>query len=144
MKRNRVKLESMVGIIFMLILAAWTIVPPSSNAEIPWRRSVDQTFASAQQSGKPILVFVSTEWCHYCKLMKKQTWSDASLESTVRKDFETLYLDGDTDKEVVQAMQLSGYPATLVYDSQGNLLTRKDGFIPARKASAWLESIARR
>lgn len=133
--------------IFCVLLIAFThaMIPYASElrAEIPWQRSPESVFAKAQQTGRPILVFVTAEWCHYCKKMKRETWQDPRVDQAVSQGFETLVLDGDRDKAVVNKLELRGYPATLVYTPDGRFIEQKGGYMPAGTTLAWLSSIKR-
>ena len=122
----------------------FTLLPVSTaTAEIPWRTSPESALRSAQQSGKPILVFVTTDWCHFCKKMKRDTWSDPRVDAAVSGQFETLVLDGDRDKKIVGKLGLRGYPATLIYTPGGHFVEQKGGYIAPEVALRWFSSIRR-
>lgn len=118
-------------------------VTTNALAEIPWRHSPEETITAARASGKPILVFVTTDWCHYCKKMKKETWADASVDAAVSQNFETLLLDGDRDSRIVKRLGLRGYPATLLYSPDGYFISQQGGFMPPTQTLQWLGSMRR-
>lgn len=130
--------KQMIGIPVMLLIG--TFYSPSLHAEIPWQRSPEATFQTARQSGKPILVFVGAEWCHYCEKMKDDTWSDPRIQEVVARNYVALQLDGDRDKRIVKKLDLKGFPATLLYNSGGYFVAKKDGFMLPAQALSWLES----
>lgn len=115
---------------------------PTASADIRWHRSPEEALNAARTSGKPIIVFVGTDWCHYCTKMKKETWQDPITCQHVSPHFETLYLDGDRDAQIVSRLQVRGYPATLVYTSEGEFLQQADGYLTVDRTIAWLRSIA--
>ncbi|WP_168563922.1 thioredoxin family protein [Crateriforma spongiae] len=126
-----------------IFLTALSATSPAA-AEIPWKNSPEAALNAARSEGKPILVFVTAEWCHYCKKMKKDTWSDRTASSVVAANFQTLMLDGDRDKAVVKKLGLNGYPATLIYTPDGEFVTQKSGYMSPQQTLAWLASIAPR
>lgn len=130
--------KQMISIPVMLLIG--TFCAPSLRAEIPWQRSPEATFNTARQSAKPILVFVGAEWCHYCEKMKNDTWSDPRIQELIARKYVPLQLDGDRDKRIVKKLGLKGYPATLLYNSEGYFVVKKDGFMPPAQALSWLES----
>jgi len=92
--------------------------------------SVDEAFAAAQESGKPIYLYWGAEWCPPCHAISATVFK--STEFIERsKLFIPVYLDGD--KENAQAygekFGVLGYPTMLVLDSDGNELTRIPGGI---------------
>ena len=128
-------------VIFAAALLTVTTVSVSSvRAEIPWQRSPEATFQSAKESGRPILVFVGAGWCHYCERMKEDTWSDPHVSEVVSRKYVSLQLDGDRDKRIVGKLELKGFPATLLYNSEGYFVAKKDGFMLPTQTLAWLES----
>lgn len=127
------------AILFLTLVTMW-LGASSADAEIPWQRSPEQVFHAARASGKPILVFVTADWCHYCKKMKQETWSDPEIASAVSQNFETLVLDGDDDRQVVKKLELKGFPATLIYNADGEFVAQRGGFMPPNKTIDWLRS----
>lgn len=131
-----VRIPSMTAI--LLIVASSVI--GTARGEIPWQRSPEAAFNLARVSGKPILVYVGTEWCHFCEQMKRDTWSDPHVVAVVSQSYETLTLDGDRDKSIVKKLGLNGYPATLLYDSGGHFIAKRDGFMLPAQTLRWIES----
>lgn len=126
---------------FVLALALFASLSTVASAEIKWKRSPQAALQSAKTSGRPILVFVSAQWCHYCTKMKKDTWRDPQVERSVSQHFETLVLDGDRDDAVVRKLGLRGFPATLIYTPDGRFVEQKGGYMPPQKTLAWLSSL---
>lgn len=110
-------------------------------AEIPWRQDPKSALDSAKEAGKPILVFVTAQWCHYCQKMKRDTWSDPQVQSVVSQRFETLRLDGDRDQHIVEKLGLRGYPATLVYTPDGRYVDQRGGYLSPAQTLHWLDSV---
>lgn len=135
------KLSHKLFPIALLLLASGPFV--TANAEIPWQRSPEKVLQNARETGKPILVFVSAKWCHYCTKMKRETWSHPKVQSAIGDHFETLVLDGDRDEAIVSKLGVRGFPATLVYTANGDFVQQKGGYMPPEKTLAWLGSLRR-
>ncbi|TWU37217.1 thioredoxin family protein [Novipirellula artificiosorum] len=129
------------GLVFFATIALISVsLTQQVSAEIRWQRSIESTIESARTSRKPILVFVTTDWCHYCKKMKQETWSDPNVSAPVSQHFETLVLDGDRDRAIVTKMGLKSYPVTLLYTADGNFVDSQDGYMSTAKVIDWLGS----
>jgi protein disulfide-isomerase len=111
--------------------------------EIRWQRDVNQVVDSAQVSGKPILVFVTAQWCHYCQKMKHETLRNPQLAAAVSSSFEALIVDGDRNTQLVSQMGVKGFPTTLLYSTNGMLLAQKAGFMSPAEMDGWLRSTTR-
>ena len=132
-----------VAAIALILFTGMGLAPQRASAEIQWQRSPRETIASSRQSGKPILVFVTTDWCHYCKKMKNETWSDTNVSRLLPQQFETLLLDGDRDQRLVRKLGLKGYPATLLYTPDGHFVEKRNGFLSPAELTRWLSTAAR-
>lgn len=111
---------------------------PSNTAKPAWIKSSAKAFQEAHATGRPVVVFVGTDWCHFCKMMEGQTWSHPTIDQSIRQGFVGLKLDGDRDQQIVSQLGLSGYPATLVYAPDRKLIAKKEGFMSPTDTQQWL------
>jgi thioredoxin-related protein len=62
---------------------------------------------------KPIVFYIFTDWCVYCRQMKKQTFQDANLIKILNKDFYFSQLNAESKKDFKFANQeFSFYPSS--------------------------------
>ena len=93
--------------------------------------SVDDAFAAAQTSGKPVYLYWGAEWCPPCHALRTKLFTQpefiARLSATV-----PVYLDGDTERAQIWGEKLgtAGYPTVIVLDPDGNEITRILGTLP--------------
>lgn len=87
--------------------------------------SVDEAFAAAKQSGKPIYLYWGAVWCPPCHAISATVFKSPDfLERS--KLFIPVYLDGDTENAQAQGEKFGvrGYPTMIVFDSDGEEITR--------------------
>jgi thiol-disulfide isomerase/thioredoxin len=92
--------------------------------------SVEQAFAAARDSGRPIFLYWGAVWCPPCHAVKATIFrSPEFIERS--KLFVPVYLDGDTGDAQAwgEKFGVLGYPTMIVFDSGGNELTRIPGGI---------------
>ena len=92
--------------------------------------SVEEAFAAAKESGKPIYLYWGAVWCPPCHAISATVFkSPEFLERS--KLFVPVYLDGDTENAQAygEKFGVRGYPTMIVFDSEGEELTRIPGGI---------------
>jgi thioredoxin-related protein len=92
--------------------------------------SVEEAFAAAKDSGKPIYLYWGAVWCPPCHAISATVFkSPEFLERS--KLFIPVYLDGDTENAQAygEKFGVRGYPTMIVFDSEGDELTRIPGGI---------------
>lgn len=94
--------------------------------------------ALAKAENKPILVEVSTEWCGYCKRMKANVYTDASVADYYNANLINVSFDGEKGEgvDLVKKYNIKGYPSFVYLNPDGSIILQKSGF---QKASKFLE-----
>jgi thioredoxin-related protein len=77
---------------------------------VEWLRSAAKAAELSQKTGKPILIYVRSETCHYCDLMQRDVWEDPATVAMIQRQFIPLKLTREENKEGVEAMKVKGYP----------------------------------
>ncbi len=87
--------------------------------------TVEEAFAEAERSAKPLFLYWGAVWCPPCNLMKSTLFQQPEFIAKTR-DFVAVYLDGDTQRAQVwgEKHDAVGYPTLIVFDSAGRQMTR--------------------
>ena len=104
--------------------------------------TVEEAFAEAERSAKPLFLYWGAVWCPPCNLMKSTLFQQPEFIARTR-DFVAVYLDGDTQRAQVwgERHDAVGYPTLIVFDSQGRQLTRLPGTLTAESFMVALEDV---
>jgi len=92
-----------------------------------WQEWGEAAFALAAQAEKPILLDVGAVWCHWCHVMDRESYEDASLAQTINENFIAIKVDRDERPDVdaryqaaVQAISgQGGWPLTAILTPDG-------------------------
>ena len=106
-------------------------VTKKSEGGIEWFvGTVDEAFAAAKESGKPIYLYWGAVWCPPCHAIKATVFKSSEFIERSRL-FIPVYLDGDTENAQAYGEEFGvrGYPTMVVFDSNGVELTRIPGGI---------------
>lgn len=86
--------------------------------------------AKAASENKLLFVDAYTDWCYWCKVMDKKTFTDAGVIKLMNENFVSLKLEMERDYGVNVSMKyrVSGFPSFLVFAPDGSLLYKAFGY----------------
>jgi thioredoxin-related protein len=109
--------------------------------EIDWYAgSVDDAFATAKATGKPVYLYWGAAWCPPCHAINVTVFNRPEFIERSRL-FVPVYLDGDTENAQAygEKFGVRGYPTMIVFDSSGVELTRIPGGIDLQAYASILD-----
>ena len=110
--------------------------------DIHWADDYPSAKQVAVQSGKPMILFFTGEWCVPCRIMKRTVWSDEKVESVVDAGFTPLLIDvGEpgASSEALERYKVYVTPTTIIADAEGNVLEQVQGAMSKSEFLALLE-----
>ena len=108
---------------------------------IAWfEAEVDEAFALAKQTDKPIFLYWGAAWCPPCQELKGTIFKQQGFIEQSRL-FIPVYLDGDTEQAQLYGEKFSvyGYPTVIVFSPQGAEITRIPGGMDIQRYLSVLE-----
>lgn len=99
-----------------------------ATSPIHWQKNLQAAHKAALKSGKPILIVFGAEWCFYCHKLEKETLGDAKTSRFINERFVTVKLDLDKDKKAAKILNVKSLPASIVVDTDANLLGKIVGY----------------
>lgn len=84
----------------LLLLLVLFYAMPSGFAQLK-----THTFQEAEQlskvNPKPIVVFIHTSWCNYCKMMEKSTFKNKEVVAELNDNFYFVSFDAETKEQIL-------------------------------------------
>jgi thiol:disulfide interchange protein len=115
-------------------------------ADIGWVRSFNSAKSSAK-SNQVIFVDVYTDWCGWCKYMDQRVFTHSEVKAFAANNVFVKINAEDNGEGTAFARKhgVRGFPALLMFDSEGKLIGRQEGAFrnPADFVS-WLEQTSSR
>lgn len=108
---------------------------------IEWIEDPSEALAMAAKTGKPILAYVTSTHCGYCRKMEKETWSKPAIGRLVGKNFVPLKLLADDHPEAVAALKVRAFPTTVLISAEGKPFAGKPGFMEPLELSQLLRPV---
>lgn len=89
------------------------------------------------ESNKPVLVFFTAPWCHYCTQMKQETLPKPEVQAALKK-YVFVTVNKDLNRALGNKFGVTGIPAYVVVNSKEEKLRSTDGYMPPAQFVAWL------
>ncbi|WP_419806872.1 thioredoxin domain-containing protein [Terriglobus sp.] len=108
--------------------AASSYLRSAMHQPIAWHQWGEQAFAKAKAEDKPILLDIGAVWCHWCHVMDRESYEDATLADLINREYIAIKVDRDERPDVdtryqaaVQAISgQGGWPLTAFLTPEGH------------------------
>lgn len=116
----------------LLLLVATATFAGESNVKFydaSWPATIDQ----AKASDKLVFLDCYTDWCYWCKVMDKETFTDTSVSNLLNSRFLPAKREMEKSEEgraLNMKYHVSGYPTYLIFNGKGELVYQIVGSRP--------------
>jgi len=111
--------------------------------KLSWQGWSDEVFAKAKAEKKLVILDLEAVWCHWCHVMEEKTYSDPKVIELLKKHYLTVRVDQDSRPDISQRYENWGWPATIIFDGNGQELAKRAGFIEPKAMASMLEAFAK-
>ena len=103
--------------------------------------SWDKIKEIAAQEKKLIFIDAYTDWCIWCKVMDKETFSDTAVANFMNEKFVPVHYEMETGFGMMMSAKyrVNGFPTFLIFTPDGKLVYRILGY---RKSKEFLEDLS--
>ncbi|HQU99984.1 MAG: thioredoxin family protein [Bacteroidia bacterium] len=129
--------------IFYVVLVSF-ILGYNSQAQVSFiDNNWETAFAEARNTNKFVFVDCYTDWCSWCKVMDKNTFSNTEVGSNMSEKFVALKLNMEKGYGINVAMKygVSAFPSYLVLNAEGYLIKKLMGYMEVQPFLQSLTSI---
>ncbi len=125
------RLRTLFGV---LVLAASLGGPAQADEAkdhpVGWQDWTADVFARAGQENRYIILHMAAVWCHWCHVMEDTTYRDPAVLKLIGAKFIPVRVDQDSHPELSYRYENWGWPATIMFDKDGNEIFRRQGYLP--------------
>jgi len=110
-------------------------------AKIEWRPWSDSIFEQAKREHRFVLLDLEAVWCHWCHVMDAQTYADPKVIALVRSRYLAVKVDQDSRPDISDRYEDYGWPATVVFNTDGSEIVKRQGYLPPMLMASMLQAI---
>ena len=120
--------KQIVALISLLLLTAAcsSSSQDAATGQIDWVKDYKNGIAQAAQTGKPIMLYFTADWCPPCKELKKYVFSRADVAEASRQ-LVNIYLDVDQDRATMESYRVRSIPIIFFLDNSGEVVSTITG-----------------
>src|SRR5580704_8940055 len=128
-------------IIAMLLLAQLAHGADAPKpARIEWQDWSPAVFEKAKAEKKLVILDLHAVWCHWCHVMDEQTYANAKVIGLINSKYIPVGVDQDSRPDLASRYEDYGWPATIIFDSNGRELAKRRGYIPPEQMASVLQA----
>lgn len=109
--------------------------------KIQWHKYNAETFKLAQKENRFIVLNLKANWCHFCHVMEATTYKNPAVIALLNSKFIAVEADHDERSDLAERYRDWGWPATIVFNAQGEEIVKRAGYIEPNKMIAMLQAI---
>ena len=109
--------------------------------EITWQPWSDSIFSKAKEEERFVLLDLGTGWCHWCHVMEDVTYADPAVIKLIRSRYLAVRVDADSRPDLANRYEDYGWPATIVFNTDGSEIVKRQGYIPPKPMASMLQAI---
>lgn len=106
--------------------------PPETKSAIVWHSWSDEIFDQAKRENKFVLLDLEAVWCHWCHVMEETTYRDPDVTALMGERYLAVRVDQDSRPDLANRYEDYGWPATVIYASDGTEIVKKQGYLEPR------------
>ncbi|MGH1353177.1 MAG: DUF255 domain-containing protein [Methyloligellaceae bacterium] len=125
----------------LVILISLACIQTSYSGELKWRDWNDTAFRDAKAQKKYVILDLEAVWCHWCHFMEERTYSHPEVIKYLKQGYITVRADQDAHPDLASRYGDWGWPATIIFDGDGNEVAKFRGFIRPSLMIAYLSTI---
>ena len=137
-------MKTFISVCLIALLVPSPAVPQTaarSREKLDWQPWSDKVFADAKRDRRFVLLDLEAVWCHWCHVMDANTYSDPAVIKILQAHYIVVKADQDSRPDLSNRYEDFGWPATIVFDSEGREIVKRQGYLAPGEMTSMLQAI---
>ncbi|HEY6251809.1 MAG TPA: DUF255 domain-containing protein, partial [Candidatus Angelobacter sp.] len=135
------KLISVCMLVLTFALAAVAQAGAEKGSGLHWQAWSDDVFKQARSEHRLVLLDLEAVWCHWCHVMDANTYSNAAVIKLLQSKYIVVKADQDSRPDLSNRYEDYGWPATVVFNADGQEIVKRRGYLPPEQMASMLRAI---
>ena len=109
--------------------------------KLQWVSWSEDVFKQAKAEHRFVLLDLEAVWCHWCHVMDENTYRDRDVIRLLRSRYITVKVDQDSRPDLSNRYEDYGWPATVVFNGDGQEIVKRQGYLAPDEMAALLQAI---
>ena len=96
---------------------------------IAWHNNLDAARKASRESGKPLLLYITSSHCAFCVKMQNETFRNPAVIAEVNSHFVPVMVDREAQTAIERNLSVRSYPTTSILDEETTELKRIGGYV---------------
>lgn len=131
------------GVVVILALAMREPLLGGGEDLVPWESDYAASVATAQETGRPMLLYFGADWCGACRQLERRVFSRQNVAERIERNYLPVKMDmtdpGPSEQSLAHNYGVSGLPTLVITDTEGGMIDSRVGVLPAGTLVDWLE-----
>ncbi len=136
---NRTIFCCVLAVAIALPAAAQTV--PEKPSSLKWQSWSNEVFAQATRDHRFVLLDLEAVWCHWCHVMDANTYSNPAVIKILGANYIVVKADQDSRPDLSNRYEDYGWPATIVFNAEGQEIVKRRGYLPPDEMLSMLRAI---
>jgi protein disulfide-isomerase len=112
----------------LLVLACRAAAMAAPPTDV-WSQDVDAAWEQAKESGKPLVLFFTTDGCFFCDKMSKETFKNENVAKELADGFVPVVVHTRKNLDLVRRLGVQAFPTTLIVSKDAKILAAMPGYL---------------
>ena len=112
------RMKGVIGVVVIVVALATFAFLRGGVAPRPaafeGTRDLAAALAASKESGKPVLAFVTADWCGPCQALKRGALIDPKVEAAIKSGTEAVYVDATGYNADAESLGVKSIPVLVV------------------------------
>jgi uncharacterized protein len=124
-----------------IVVATLATSPLLADQSVKWSAWNDDLFSRAASEKRFVILDLEALWCHWCHVMEKTTYADPEVGELLASKYLPVRVDQDANPDLSNRYGDWGWPATIIFNSDGTEIAKIRGYIEPERMQSLLKAV---